>query len=400
MSSFNENQWTNINSLFKSNSTKFGAPKIRQKSVVIGAFNIRKLGSKTKRSEHAWNLLAEICKRFDLLAIQEVMDDLEGLRYLHSKLGSNYGMVVSDVTGKVPGRKGNAERLAFIFNWKKIRRTELASDISFDRTDITQNLFENRASYNLAWDSHNIKLGSWKEKVARAKAENKRSPSKPPIELPLFLTFIRQPHCASFEIVPKGTAQPHCFIAVNAHLLYGKNPKERKMEFDALIEWLNNRAKMQDKLFYKNIVLLGDCNLEFSKAKIKRDQIEAQLKKLNNEVLTSKKAAKVNFPLLDPHPKIGYIKTNLRKNQTYDQIAIYAREKWLPNSDMNKVAGQLGPDKYDYGVIDLRNLLSQALFNKDFKDLTSNQTKKVYDGAEHEISDHLPIWFRLPIPGA
>ena len=355
MARFSTSEWNRIN---RSEPFEFfGLPERRTKSVVIGTFNIRKLGSLKKRSSQAWAFLERICERFDLLAVQEVMDSLEGLRRLQKALGQDYGLVVSDVTGGVfnpedviKGRRGNNERLAFLFNWRRIRRTELASDISYDRTDVVSRLFRERARYSETWEKHHRDIGKWEERCEQAQAEGKRRPQKPPIELPAFLTFIRQPHCASFEVVPKGEAAPYRFLGVNAHLLYGTNEDERRWEFEALIDWLTIRAKNAAKMYYPNIVLLGDCNLEFEAFTWTREEITTRLKKLNTEALKSKKAAKVNFPLLTPHPTLGELRTSARLKQTYDQIGIFAHDKHWPLSDANDVAGQKGQDAFDYGV--------------------------------------------------
>jgi len=151
MAHFSNQEWQKISTLFNQSAETFGLPLRRQNSVVIGTFNIRKLGTVEKRTPQSWELLKNIITRFDLIAIQEIMDDLSGLENLLSLLGNNYGMVVSDVTGAKPGARGNAERLGFLFNWKKIERTALASDITFDRSEITQNLYTNRTAFDKAW---------------------------------------------------------------------------------------------------------------------------------------------------------------------------------------------------------------------------------------------------------
>ena len=404
MAKFSAEQWEKIDQAGPLES--FGLPERRPKSVVIGTFNIRKLGAIKNRSPQAWSFLTRICRRFDLLAVQEVMDNLEGLRHLRQNLGDAFGVVVSDVTGGIfnpedviRGRRGNNERLAFLFKWNRIRRTELASDISYDRTDIISKLFKDRARYAESWEAFHHNVGKWEEKCDQASADNKRRPKKPPIELPAFLTFIRQPHCASFEVVQQPGAKPFRFLGVNAHLLYGTNRDERRWEFEALIDWLTLRAKNAVRLYYPNIVLLGDCNLEFKGFNVKREEINARLKKLNTEALKSKKAAKVNFPLLTPHPVHGELRTTARLKQTYDQIGIFAHDGNWPMPESNDTAGQIGPDSYDYGVFQFTELFAQALHGKSFGDLTKNQRTQIINRCEYEVSDHLPAWFRLPVTG-
>lgn len=393
-------EWNKINQLAATSAEKFGLPKRRSKSVVLGTFNIRKLGEVKNRSKQAWDFLQFISQRFDLLAVQEVMDSLAGIRELHARLGKKYGLVVSDVTGVFPGESGNAERLTFLFHWEKIQRSELASDITYDRSIIIQTLLNNHVDFEQTWEQHLKKLAVWKKKAAKNKAESKRAPKKPIIQLPRFLTFIRQPHCASFKVLAKGTAKPHEFLVVNAHLLYGNNKLERKWEFDSLLEWLTVRAKKADKLYHKNMLLMGDCNLEFESTGIKREEVDAQLKLLNNTRLKSKKAAKVNFPLLNDHPTEGRLTTNIRLNQTYDQIALFSHDKRLPTHEANKTAGSNGANGYDYGVFNYSELFAHALHEKSFSELNKTQQKTIIKKSEYDVSDHMPAWIRLPIPGA
>lgn len=392
-------EWNKINLLIATSAEKYGLPKRRSKSIVMGTFNLRKLGDIKKRSKQAWNFMQLISERFDLLAIQEVMDNLAGIRELHSRLGNNYGLVVSDVTGVFPGESGNAERLAFLFNWKKIQRSELASDITYDRSIIIQTLLNNHNDFEQTWEKHLKKLVAWKKKAAKNKAESKRAPRKPLIRLPRFLTFIRQPHCVSFRVLAKGTARPYEFLVVNAHLLYGNNKLERKWEFDSLIEWLTVRAKKADRLYHKNMLLMGDCNLEFESTGIKREEVDEQLKLINKTRLKSKKAARVNFPLLTDHPESGRLTTNIRLNQTYDQIALFSHDKRLPTDKANKTAGANGVNGYDYGVFNFSELFAQALYEKSFTELNKIQQKTIIKKSENDISDHMPAWIRLPVPG-
>lgn len=400
MSTFNTAEWRKILDLANSSAELFGLPKRRSKSVVLGTFNIRKLGAVKKRTPKAWEFLEFIANRFDLLAIQEVMDDLSGIRHLHKLLGPKYGLVVSDVTGVYPGDRGNAERLALLFHWPRVARTELASDISYDRSKVVNTLFDYHQDFQQSWEQHTYDLGKWEAKKDYHRQQGKKSPPAPRIVLPRFLTFIRQPHCVSIQVLAKNDVKPYDLLLVNAHLLYGQNKNERRWEFESLIEWLTIRAKQSSRMYHKNILLMGDCNLEFEAIGVKREAINAKLKTLNKTVLKSKRAAKVNFPLLTPHPKHGELKTNLRLDETYDQIALFNHDQRLPAAEENEQAGQNGVNGYDYGVFSITDLIAQALHGKPFAELLASERKTIIKKAEFDISDHMPAWIRLPIPGA
>ena len=403
-SCFEEEEWQKINSLFDKSAGEFGLPERRDGSVVIGTFNIRKLGDCESRTGHSRGFLKKTIDRFDLLAVQEIMDNLSGFEDIKLKLGNDYGMVVSDITGATPGKRGNAERLGFLFNWKKVERTALASDITFDRSDIAKNLYENRDLFNKAWKEHSDKLEEWEIKKQEKDKQGKDGPSKPALELPRFVSFIRQPHCVSFRIRGKSAdKKPYEFLAVNAHLLYGKNKEERKWEFFALLEWLAIRAKYVDRLYHRNILLLGDCNLDFDDIPDMREDIDAHLKSLNESELKSKEAATANFPLLTEHPEHGILRTALRQGETYDQIGIFSHDPRLPKPRDNKNAGKDAggcedPDAYDYGVFNIANLISNALHGKDIDQVGDKQKEEIFKKSEFDISDHMPAWIRLKLP--
>ena len=131
---FTSAEWKTIRETLDADRGKYGLPEREYGSVLLGSFNIRKLGSSRSRNAGTWDFLAEVCRSFDLLAVQEVMDDLGGLRRLMSLLGPDFDLIVSDVTGKFPGERGLGERLSFIYRWAAVKRTEVATDVTYDRT--------------------------------------------------------------------------------------------------------------------------------------------------------------------------------------------------------------------------------------------------------------------------
>ena len=346
---FTPAEWQKINAEFNTSAASYGLPARCNDSVIIGSFNIRKLGDINKRTNESWQLFKNSLQRFDLIAIQEVMDNSEGLYHLKELLGEHYKIAVSDSTGAAPGRRGNGELLAFLYNSKRIEQTEVASDLSFDRTYIHSRLYSNRKAINESLDAYEEEIKEWEAKVIANKALGKRRPAKPTESIPVFLSFIRQPHCVSFRITGAAGTEPFNFIAVNAHLLYGKSKSERELEFKALIEWLTLRSKKIRTSRHPNLILLGDCNLDFGPSHVMREDIDTLLKSLNKTYLKSKKAADANFPLLSKHQKHGYLKTSLRQTATYDQIGIFSTDDRLPKPEDNKTSGSTAGG-FDYGV--------------------------------------------------
>jgi endonuclease/exonuclease/phosphatase family metal-dependent hydrolase len=93
--------------------------KTVDQTLLLASWNIRELGG-TKyggREKEALFYLAEIMSRFDLIAVQEVRDNLDALDALMNILGGWWKYLVSDVT---LGQQGNQERMAFIYDSRKI----------------------------------------------------------------------------------------------------------------------------------------------------------------------------------------------------------------------------------------------------------------------------------------
>ena len=280
---FTEKQWDKIEEELLRDPKGYGMPDgAREESMVLASFNIRKLGWKTKREkgelisrERELAFMARFCARCDLVAIQEVQDDLEGLRYLKDRVdervgsAGEFGLLVSDITGKVPGEEGMAERLAFLYRKSRVRRMDMTSDLTVDRSGVLKNFVKNSDLFIDGWNDYKEALKKFKKEMKdfSETPENKRpkkGPKKPKLELHAFLTFTRTPFVAAFEAPPADGGKPLRFIAVNAHLVYG-TMKDRKEEFKALMRWMINRLKREKRMVAPNFILLGDLNLDLDK---------------------------------------------------------------------------------------------------------------------------------------
>jgi hypothetical protein len=395
MPGFTGPRWQSINAKLNQNPSRFGLPVRRDGSVIIGSFNSLKLGKDTNSAKR-WDFLKRFVSRFDLLAVQEVMDDLSGIRRLHESLGSSFALLVSDTTGAFPGTQGLRERLAFFYRPSRIELKELVADITYDRSVVTTTL---RQDINV-WKKF---FSDIDEENKSRKQEGKKPKSLSKFAHPAFLTFIRTPHCASLSIRGKNGADPVEFLALNAHTLFGKSKVERNREFFALLDWIIQRAKSSKRMYSKNMIVMADLNMQFDNADNKLSDIILRLHELESSLLTGQSAARANFPFLDVHPtQQALFRTNARRNETFDHIAFFVdrNEKGLPTTDANKTAGQNGPDGYDYGVFDFVELFAQAVHNTSFNLLSASKRTALLQHAEADVSDHMPIWARIPIPGA
>lgn len=405
---FSDDAWQRIFDTLEGREEEFGLPEQRDGSVLLASFNIRRLGAK-RRSVGAWKMLQRFAQRCDLLAIQEVQDDLSGLRRLrwllnggpaehvndilpHPSAGAEddnvFRLAASDVTGSFPGKSPPPERLAFLYRQDTVRRTEIASDITYDRSSVTEVLYELRGDFHQSFERHAAKLARFDAGLRK---------TKPSLKLPHFVSFIRQPHCVSFHIIGPPGVPPYELMAVNAHLLYGTKA-ERELEFQALLAWLVERARQVDRLYHQNFLLMGDLNLNFKAVDSRRDFIISMIKGLNRGSLDGT-GTRINFPFLDVHPDHDEVfRTNARLDQTFDHIALLCHDRRLPRPSLNDQAGQLGDDDFDYGVFDFVELFRQALDVPPLATLSKDDRKAFFAQFEHDFSDHMPIWVRLPKP--
>ena len=184
-------------------------------------------------------------------------------------------------------------------------------------------------------------------------------------------------------------------MAVNAHLYFGHYIADRRQEFEALMEWLIGRAKRNHRAYYPNFVLLGDLNLDFDNPANDRGRIEQYLKTFDN---ASGEDVNVNFPFLDPHPtRQEPFRTNARLSQTFDHIGIFSRDPRLPTFVDNATMGH-NPRGPDYGVFEFVKLFSDAILQKPYDSLSSTERTEFLARFVYKVSDHMPIWLRLPLP--
>jgi hypothetical protein len=103
-------------------------PRTVSSALLIATWNIRELdsGKYGFRGDEPYHYMAEIIGRFDLIAIQELRDGLYPLHRLQSLLGQAWGILVTDVT---LGAAGNSERMAYLFDRRKVAFTGLAAEL-------------------------------------------------------------------------------------------------------------------------------------------------------------------------------------------------------------------------------------------------------------------------------
>ncbi len=103
----------------------FVPPRSTYERLLIATWNIQSFGASQRTDESFW-YIAEILSRFDIIAVQEVKRSLADLDQVCALLGPWWKYLVSDVT---EGDPGNDERLAFLFDTRKLRFGGLAGEM-------------------------------------------------------------------------------------------------------------------------------------------------------------------------------------------------------------------------------------------------------------------------------
>jgi endonuclease/exonuclease/phosphatase family metal-dependent hydrolase len=185
-------------------------PARTKQNVLIATWNLTNFGLQQRKKVH-FALMADILSPFDLVAVQEVADDLAHTEALLKALGKEWDAIYSDPAG-------NQERLAYLFRSDRVEPFGLAAELAmrgYERARIT---------------IEDIDPG-----------------------LDPFTGFNRNPYIVGFR------AGKFEFSVVNVHLFWS-NLKVRRLETRALAKWAKSRIKSAGPP-HNDIILIGDFNL-------------------------------------------------------------------------------------------------------------------------------------------
>jgi endonuclease/exonuclease/phosphatase family metal-dependent hydrolase len=187
-------------------------PDKAKKKLLAATWNLTNFGVQ-KRSNDDLALMAEVISWFDLVAIQEIADDLKHLRLLMNNLPSTYKVIISDIGG-------NDERAGFLYDSAKVERLELAAEVAVSPSDLRY-----------------IRM----REVSGS-----------------FQGFDRNPYVVAFRACALE------FTAVSVHLFFGSDTyydeDRRALEAYALARWADQRHKAPGA-YSQNILVMGDFNL-------------------------------------------------------------------------------------------------------------------------------------------
>ena len=179
-------------------------------TLLLATWNIRDFDSNKfghgPRIDESFHYIAEVIAAFDLIAIQEVNEDMRPFERVMELLGPSWRYIATDVT---EGRSGNGERMVFVFDTNKVQFKHIAGEITLPKT---------------------------------AQVEDEHQ-------------FARSPFLVRFQ---SGWFK---FNLCTVHLYYGEAAgagfARRVAEIDAIAALLKNRADKDGQ----NYILLGDMNI-------------------------------------------------------------------------------------------------------------------------------------------
>lgn len=101
------------------------------KTLLLATWNIRDFDSNKfghgPRLNESLHYIAEIISAFDLVAIQEVNEDMRKFETVMDLLGPSWRYIATDVTD---GTSGNGERMVFVFDSNKVQFKHIAGEIT------------------------------------------------------------------------------------------------------------------------------------------------------------------------------------------------------------------------------------------------------------------------------
>jgi endonuclease/exonuclease/phosphatase family metal-dependent hydrolase len=187
-------------------------PAKRDDRLLLATWNIANLGVQ-ERGTADHELIAEVISWFDLVALQEVNDNLAGIRGVLDQLPSNWRMQFSEAGG-------NRERAAFLYDARRVEPLEKTGRLSIAPSEL-----------------------------GRITLKGVSTP---------FRGFDRGPYVGTFR------AGRFSVELINVHLFFGSDVRSdierRLLETFAVARWCDRR-RLSPNAYLRDIVALGDFNL-------------------------------------------------------------------------------------------------------------------------------------------
>jgi endonuclease/exonuclease/phosphatase family metal-dependent hydrolase len=303
-------------------------------SLVLASWNIREFDSAAygARKDEPLYYIAEIIDHFDLVAVQEVRDDLTALERLMDLLGWWWKYLLTDVT---LGEPGNQERMAFLYDSRKVRFGGLAGEVVIPPY---------------------VKVEDGERMLEPAKQ------------------LARTPFITGF-----GIDWFKCMICTT-HILYGESvaeDPERLEEIRVLAQFLADRTK-EKHAWAKNMILLGDFNIFDT-----TDQTMQAILEAGFTIPQKLQGHPSNAPKTRHYDQIAFIAPELENRLELSEAGVFDYYRYVyREEDEALYAEEMG----------------EAYLRKDDGTERTEQGRTTYYKSywrTHQMSDHLPMWIEL-----
>ena len=299
-------------------------------TLLLATWNIREFDSTKygERKDEPIYYISEIIDRFDVVAVQEVRDDLTALERLMDLLGGWWKYLLTDVT---EGTAGNRERMAFLYDSRKVRFGGLAGEVV-------------------------IPSG----KKDDGTPEPRRQLARTPFLVGFGIDWFR-------------------FTICTTHILYGEaDPEdpERLEEIRVLARFLADRAK-EKHAWAKNMILLGDFNVF--------DTTDATMKAIIDAgfaVPERLQALPSNAPETKHYDQIAFIAPELENHLELSQAGVFDYYEYVYRQEDEALYTE------DMGKAYVETKDGEKRDEK-------GRTRYYRDWRTYQMSDHLPMWIEL-----
>ncbi len=302
-------------------------------TLLLATWNIREFESPKygDRVPESYYYIAEIISHFDLIALQEVYKDLEGLYQVQRILGNDWKFLFTDET---MGTAGNKERLAFLYDSRKVTFAGLASEIVIPPKMVTT-------------------------------PDGKK-------EIQPVRQLARTPFAVGFK---SGWTN---FVLTTVHIYYGDDRADEPLRVQEIGEVAGFLSKQsQDaSAWSRNIILLGDFNIYDPK------DVTMQALTQNGFIVP---------------PELQNLPSNTGQDKTYDQIAFHERRDRFETTGKAGVFNFYKTVFREEDEATFAPYMGDAYLNSK-PGVPRKDPKGYYkQWRTFQMSDHFPMWVELQI---
>ena len=328
-------------------------PKLFNENVLIATWNIRDFGSTRfnpqPRLKESLYYIGEVMSCYDLIAVQEVNENLNEFEDLMRIMGPNWDYIMTDVAG-------NKERMVFVYDKNRVSFKKLAGEVVLTKTN----------------------------------------------EIKGTLQFNRTPFVVAFQ---SGWFK---FKLCTVHIIFGGDTKKEIDHRTEEIESIAKNIKDRSKKYNENFILLGDFNIVdkthrtmealekhnfFIPDAIKNNPSNMFRTKHYDQIAFNTKGKNYSFGENDNSAGALDIYSHLfteEQFKDYKPEIVRIKREYIAKKkdDIKKATKQEDKDKYQNQIDKQKAIIAS---NPKLRDYYMNSWRT------WQMSDHLPMWTELKI---